>query len=163
MSNASPTANSKRRAQYVSRACNECRRRRCKCDGGQPSCGSCVFYGRECSWSAENDARLPATKQLVESLDTKIHILETELVQLKERSGVPTESDQEPSTPLDNNIAFPLDQAEPSPLGRKRPEPSSVQIIAATKYRYIFDLDASVPSNQQPRDVHLSLVCQWDR
>ncbi|KEP45869.1 fungal zn, 2-cys(6) binuclear cluster domain protein, partial [Rhizoctonia solani 123E] len=42
MSNTPPM--SKRRGQYVSRACNECRRRRCKCDGGQPSCGACVFY-----------------------------------------------------------------------------------------------------------------------
>ncbi|CAE6448664.1 hypothetical protein BN14_09735 [Rhizoctonia solani AG-1 IB] len=30
-------------------------------------------------------------------------------------------------------------------------------------YRYIFDIDSNIPPNEQPKDVHLSFACQWDR
>ncbi|KAG9121598.1 hypothetical protein FRC07_002385, partial [Ceratobasidium sp. 392] len=39
--------------------------------------------GHECTWSQEEDARRPATKQLVESLRVRIRELETELGQVR--------------------------------------------------------------------------------
>ncbi|KAH7338365.1 hypothetical protein B0J17DRAFT_718012 [Rhizoctonia solani] len=135
-------------------------------DGGAASATAAsphVEHGRECSWSVENDARRPATKQLVEGLHTKIQMLEAELNQLKRRAGISTEGDQEPSTPLDDTPVFPRDQAEPSMFESERPEAPSVQRKATVMYRFIFDIDASVPINDQPNDVRLSLVCQWNR
>ncbi|KAG9095508.1 hypothetical protein FS749_010316 [Ceratobasidium sp. UAMH 11750] len=79
---------SKKRGQYATRACNGCRRRRCKCDGVHPTCGTCTFYGHECSWSREDDARRPATKQLVETLRTKIQVLEAEVARLQAQTNL---------------------------------------------------------------------------
>ncbi|KZL78447.1 C6 transcription factor [Colletotrichum tofieldiae] len=35
----------------VTRACNQCRKRKDRCDGGRPSCGSCVDTGRTCNYN----------------------------------------------------------------------------------------------------------------
>jgi hypothetical protein len=44
------------------------------------------------------------------------------------------------------------------------PEKQPVVHIATTAmYRYIFDIDTSIPVSDQPKDIHLSLVCQWNR
>ncbi|CUA67559.1 Nitrogen assimilation transcription factor nirA [Aspergillus nidulans FGSC A4] [Rhizoctonia solani] len=84
-SEASP---SRRRRQYVSQACNSCRRRRCKCDGVQPQCGPCSSSGHECTWGAEaEESGRPATKQLVESLRVKVQHLESELMQIKQEQN----------------------------------------------------------------------------
>ncbi|KAJ1305124.1 hypothetical protein OPQ81_000161 [Rhizoctonia solani] len=115
-----------------------------------------------CSWSVENDARRPATKQLVESLHAKIQMLEAELVQLKGRSGASTEGEHQSSTSLDNKL-FPPDQGETSTPERERPVTTSSQMKATVMYRYIFDIDSSIPTSDQPKDVQLSLVCQWNR
>jgi len=80
MSSSTP---SKRRGHHATKACNGCRRRRCKCDGVHPICGTCSFYGHECTWSQEEDARRPATKQLVESLRVRIRELEGEVNKLR--------------------------------------------------------------------------------
>ncbi|KAG8794387.1 hypothetical protein FRC12_024714 [Ceratobasidium sp. 428] len=82
---------SRRRRRYAVRACNGCRRRRCKCDGVQPVCGTCAAT---CTWSSEGDARRPATKQLVESLRIKIQVLEAEVARL--RGDEPTEQANSP-------------------------------------------------------------------
>ncbi|CAE6426479.1 unnamed protein product [Rhizoctonia solani] len=75
---------SRRRHQYVARACNSCRRRRCKCDGAQPVCGPCSTSGHECTWGTEADeSGRPATKQYVEGLRAKVQQLESEIAQLK--------------------------------------------------------------------------------
>ncbi|CAE6335293.1 unnamed protein product [Rhizoctonia solani] len=42
-----------------------------------------VEHGHECTWSQEEDARRPATKQLVESLRVRIRELESELSHLR--------------------------------------------------------------------------------
>ncbi|CAE6413353.1 unnamed protein product [Rhizoctonia solani] len=88
-------------------------------------------------------------------------MLEAELAQLK---GHPTsiESDQAPFTPLDNNLVFPPDQVELL-TAEQRPEPPSLQRTATAMYRYVFDIDASIPASEQPKDVQLSAACQWNR
>lgn len=35
----------------VTRACNQCRKRKDRCDGGRPSCGSCINLGRTCNYN----------------------------------------------------------------------------------------------------------------
>ncbi|QRV82125.1 Fungal specific transcription factor domain [Ceratobasidium sp. AG-Ba] len=79
---------SKKRGHYATRACNGCRRRRCKCDGVHPTCGTCTFYVGHCTWSREDDARRPATKQLVETLRTKIQVLEAEVARLQAQANL---------------------------------------------------------------------------
>ncbi|QRW20701.1 Fungal specific transcription factor domain [Rhizoctonia solani] len=117
--------------------------------------------GRQCSWSMENDARRPATKQLVESLHTKIQMLEAELAQLKGRPEVGG-GDRDASVPLEHTTMFPSDQGAVVTAERKT-ETSGVYIEVTAMYRYIFDIDAGIPVYDQQRDVYLSLVCEWNR
>ncbi|GAB1521147.1 hypothetical protein RhiTH_004238 [Rhizoctonia solani] len=137
--------------------------------GGASATAVSPRVGRECSWSIENDARRPATKQLVESLHAKIQSLEAELAQLKGRPVTSSaDSDAEPSTPVVNAstaevFQFPSEPAEPSSFERERPEAPNAQLTMTVMYRYIFDIDSSIPANEQSKDVHLSVACQWNR
>ncbi|GAA6023162.1 hypothetical protein JCM10207_005747 [Rhodosporidiobolus poonsookiae] len=60
----------------VTRACQQCRRRKSKCDGGQPTCSTCSLYHDECSYSAEQDGRRPAARAYVTALEDRIRVLE---------------------------------------------------------------------------------------
>ncbi|KAJ1305122.1 hypothetical protein OPQ81_000159 [Rhizoctonia solani] len=92
-------------------------------------------------------------------------MLEAELAQLKGRPvGTPVDSDAEPSTPLSNTLTFTPEPASESPRPeRERPELPNTKLVTTVMYRYIFDIDASIPPTQQPKDVHLSVGCQWNR
>ncbi|KAF8686344.1 nitrogen assimilation transcription factor [Rhizoctonia solani] len=111
--------------------------------------------------SMENDARRPATKQLVESLHTKIQVLEAELAQLKGRPEVGG-GDRNASVPPEHTTMFPSDQGAVVTPERKT-ETSGVYIEVTAMYRYIFDIDAGIPVYDQQKDVYLSLVCEWNR
>ncbi|KAA1477277.1 hypothetical protein DENSPDRAFT_808440 [Dentipellis sp. KUC8613] len=89
-----------RRGNYAPRACNHCRRRKTKCDGGQPVCARCAAAGHECTWGPES-ARKPTTKSYVDSLRNmvevlkkRIFVLESQLEAFKRASnhvyGMPT-------------------------------------------------------------------------
>ncbi|KAJ7288486.1 hypothetical protein C8J57DRAFT_1280412 [Mycena rebaudengoi] len=65
-----PKGREANRGRYVSLACNICRARKTKCDGVQPSCGSCISSGRgeECSWGRDTSHRKPRTEAHFEAL-----------------------------------------------------------------------------------------------
>ncbi|KAG8789510.1 hypothetical protein FRC12_013469 [Ceratobasidium sp. 428] len=186
MSTSAAAGPSKRRGQYSSRACNGCRRRRCKCDGVQPTCGTCSLY---CDWSGEVDARRPVTKQLVDSLRAKIQLLESTVEQLRAanpaiatsplsdaamplptspaHSGGPSTSKQNwldlntsfrPALPVDQQLELGDDASE-----AERPQPPPSHLIATVIYRYVFQTDHTIPPHKQPNDIRLSLVCDWNR
>ncbi|KAK9235283.1 fungal-specific transcription factor domain-containing protein [Lipomyces kononenkoae] len=69
----------RRRRKHISKACDECRRRRAKCDGRRPSCTPCVSRTIDCNYRAEEDGRRPASKAYVELLRNRIDILERTL------------------------------------------------------------------------------------
>ncbi|KAJ5404470.1 hypothetical protein N7509_004341 [Penicillium cosmopolitanum] len=72
-----PSARRKRPARkYTSRACEECRRRRAKCDGNRPSCSRCLDRGIRCQYSTAEDGRQPAPKAYVVMLRNRIELLE---------------------------------------------------------------------------------------
>ncbi|KAJ5233113.1 hypothetical protein N7468_006069 [Penicillium chermesinum] len=62
--------------KYTSRACEECRRRRAKCDGVRPSCARCLDRGVRCQYSTAEDGRQPAPKSYVVMLRNRIELLE---------------------------------------------------------------------------------------
>ncbi|CAE6481198.1 unnamed protein product [Rhizoctonia solani] len=82
-------------------------------------------------------------------------MLEAEIARLKGSPSAFARGEQGP--------VFPPDQAKSPILEREHPEPSSVRIVKKAIYRYIFDIDIGIPANNQPKDVRLSLSCQWDR
>ncbi|CAE7221642.1 unnamed protein product [Rhizoctonia solani] len=92
-------------------------------------------------------------------------MLEAELAQLKGRPYIPfVDSDGEPSTPLANMLTFTPEPGAESPnIERDRPEPPNARLTSTVMYRYIFDIDDNIPASEQPKDVHLSVSCQWNR
>ncbi|KAH7105785.1 hypothetical protein BKA62DRAFT_687959 [Auriculariales sp. MPI-PUGE-AT-0066] len=72
------TGTSRRKDKHVSRACNGCRRRKSKCDGVQPVCGTCAMQNHECTWTSEEDGRRPATKAQVDAMSMEIRALKDE-------------------------------------------------------------------------------------
>ncbi|RAK78260.1 uncharacterized protein BO72DRAFT_527019 [Aspergillus fijiensis CBS 313.89] len=64
------------RAQYAAQACQECRRRRAKCDGHKPSCARCLNRGMECVFNTKDDSRGTAPRSLVMQLQARIQQLE---------------------------------------------------------------------------------------
>ncbi|ORY32910.1 fungal-specific transcription factor domain-domain-containing protein [Naematelia encephala] len=66
----------KKRRTNVGKACEPCRRRRCKCDGVRPSCTTCAVYKDECYWEPREDYRKPLSRQQVQALTTRVQDLE---------------------------------------------------------------------------------------
>ncbi|KAJ6042995.1 uncharacterized protein N7446_001191 [Penicillium canescens] len=64
------------RSPYTTEACQECRRRRAKCDGTKPSCGRCLRHGIDCKFTGRDDSRGTAPKSLVMLLQSRIDLLE---------------------------------------------------------------------------------------
>ncbi|CAI7598371.1 unnamed protein product [Penicillium discolor] len=64
------------RSKYASRACQECRRRRAKCDGKKPSCARCLQRGIECVYNIGDENRGTAPRSLVRLLQARIKKLE---------------------------------------------------------------------------------------
>ncbi|KAB8260927.1 hypothetical protein BDV32DRAFT_158596 [Aspergillus pseudonomiae] len=64
------------RSRYASRACQECRRRRVKCDGDKPSCSRCLDRQLSCIYTTDDDGRGTAPKAYVRQLQARINILE---------------------------------------------------------------------------------------
>ncbi|CEI60173.1 unnamed protein product [Fusarium venenatum] len=69
---ARPTTELRKRRQAVTIACNNCKKRKTKCDGHRPRCGPCLRKDLDCEFvekedptSRENDKRLLSTYQTV--------------------------------------------------------------------------------------------------
>ncbi|KAH6950812.1 fungal-specific transcription factor domain-containing protein [Fusarium avenaceum] len=71
------------RSEYVLRACQECHRRRAKCDGQKPSCFRCLARGLSCVFSTNVDHRGSAPRSHVSLLQARISLLE-KVLQLHE-------------------------------------------------------------------------------
>ncbi|KAL6232640.1 hypothetical protein BDW75DRAFT_247096 [Aspergillus navahoensis] len=85
------------RGKYTSRACEECRRRRAKCDGKKPACFRCLQWQISCQYSTAEDGRRPAPKAYVTSLRQKIESLE----RLLEQHGIDPRKENEGGQAID--------------------------------------------------------------
>ncbi|KAK4988951.1 hypothetical protein LTR66_003792 [Elasticomyces elasticus] len=68
----------KAKRQLVLAACNECRRRKSKCDAARPKCSACGRKGTACSYDVDPD------ETRVQSIKRKNTNLETELASLRD-------------------------------------------------------------------------------
>ncbi|CDS06862.1 hypothetical protein LRAMOSA09387 [Lichtheimia ramosa] len=71
----SDTGTSGQKRQRVSRACDLCRRKKIKCDGGTPICGNCQAFNLECSYKDMTKKRGPP-KGYIEAVESRLHKLE---------------------------------------------------------------------------------------
>ncbi|CAK7206415.1 Gypsy retrotransposon integrase-like protein 1 [Sporothrix eucalyptigena] len=60
----------------VTRACDECRRKKIKCDGKQP-CTHCSVYSYECTYDKPSNRRRNPAPQYIEALESKLQRAET--------------------------------------------------------------------------------------
>ncbi|KAG9688148.1 hypothetical protein KCU95_g9088, partial [Aureobasidium melanogenum] len=60
----------------VTRACDECRRKKIKCDGKQP-CTHCTVYSYECTYDQPSNRRRNPAPQYIEGLEHRVHRAET--------------------------------------------------------------------------------------
>jgi hypothetical protein len=60
----------------VTRACDECRRKKIKCDGKQP-CTHCQVYSYECTYDKPSNRRRNPAPQYIEALESKLSRAET--------------------------------------------------------------------------------------
>ncbi|GAN02802.1 nucleus protein [Mucor ambiguus] len=68
-----PDEHSKR--QRVSKACEQCRRKKVKCDGAQAVCSNCVSLGLPCTYKESTKKRGPP-KGYIEAIEGRLHRLE---------------------------------------------------------------------------------------
>lgn len=64
----------------VTRACDECRRKKIKCDGKQP-CTHCQIYNYECTYNKPSNRRRNPAPQYIEALENRLDRAETLLRQ----------------------------------------------------------------------------------
>jgi hypothetical protein len=64
----------------VTRACDECRRKKIKCDGKQP-CTHCSVYSYECTYDKPSNRRRNPAPQYIEALETRLQRAESLLRQ----------------------------------------------------------------------------------
>jgi hypothetical protein len=60
----------------VTRACDECRRKKIKCDGKSP-CTHCQVYSYECTYDKPSNRRRNPAPQYIEALENRLHLAET--------------------------------------------------------------------------------------
>ncbi|KAK3725855.1 Gypsy retrotransposon integrase-like protein 1 [Vermiconidia calcicola] len=60
----------------VTRACDECRRKKIKCDGKQP-CTHCTVYSYDCTYDQPSNRRRNPAPQYVENLEHRVHRAES--------------------------------------------------------------------------------------
>ncbi|KAF6825568.1 C6 transcription factor [Colletotrichum plurivorum] len=60
----------------VTRACDECRRKKIKCDGKQP-CTHCSVYSYECTYDKPSNRRRNPAPQYIEALESRLQRAET--------------------------------------------------------------------------------------
>ncbi|RAK97283.1 uncharacterized protein BO80DRAFT_389884, partial [Aspergillus ibericus CBS 121593] len=91
------------RGKYTTKACEECRRRRAKCDGLKPSCSRCLQWKLSCQYSVTEDGRRPAPKSYVLLLRQRIESLE----KLLHQHGIDTndQGSRPPDRSLDSKLA----------------------------------------------------------
>ncbi|KAL8952094.1 MAG: hypothetical protein Q9222_001962 [Ikaeria aurantiellina] len=69
-------ATTMQKRRRVTRACDECRRKKIKCDGKQP-CTHCTVYSYECTYDQPSNRRRNPAPQYVEALENRLHKAET--------------------------------------------------------------------------------------
>ncbi|KAE8451957.1 hypothetical protein EG329_002121 [Mollisiaceae sp. DMI_Dod_QoI] len=80
----SPTSNSQpprvpaplQKRRRVTRACDECRRKKIKCDGKQP-CTHCTVYSYDCTYDQPSNRRRNPAPQYIEALENRLQRAET--------------------------------------------------------------------------------------
>ncbi|BCR91309.1 uncharacterized protein ACHE_70152A [Aspergillus chevalieri] len=98
-------------------ACDECRRRKLRCDRGQPKCEVCALSGVVCNFNSSRPPRGPKRGQ-IRAMQSRIATLERHI--LEQQSGLLLPADELPVTQLSNEDKDPQIPGNPEPQYRDR-------------------------------------------
>ncbi|KAI9785062.1 MAG: hypothetical protein M1816_000532 [Peltula sp. TS41687] len=124
----SPLSGQKRRR--VTRACDECRRKKIKCDGKQP-CTHCTVYSYDCTYDQpSNRRRNPAPQHYIEALQSRLRraeaIIKAELPDVNlDEDDLDTNAQHQPPVP---QRAW-LDTSKPHPTPASQQDDKSRSMI----------------------------------
>ncbi|KAI7892912.1 fungal-specific transcription factor domain-containing protein [Mucor mucedo] len=107
---------SEHKRQRVSKACEQCRRKKVKCDGSSPHCNNCITLGLACHYKESTKKRGPP-KGYIEAIEGRLHRLEALL-------GSIVQEDDPRSQAIINELNAPLETAygelvRPRPMRRE--------------------------------------------
>ncbi|KAL5388762.1 hypothetical protein DPSP01_002868 [Paraphaeosphaeria sporulosa] len=105
----------------VTRACDECRRKKIKCDGKQP-CTHCTVYSYECTYDQPSNRRRTAAPQYIEALETQLKRAKTILSLVFPTLDI---GDASIDAHLQSGMLpqFPASQPRPQPIPQPRSAP----------------------------------------
>ncbi|CAO3646166.1 unnamed protein product [Mucor hiemalis] len=113
--------------QRVSKACEQCRRKKVKCDGVQAVCSNCMSLGLQCTYKESTKKRGPP-KGYIEAIEGKLHRLEALL-------GSITQEDDPRSQAILAELNSPLETAygelvRPKPVLKTddEPQPPTIKV-----------------------------------
>ncbi|KAI8069027.1 fungal-specific transcription factor domain-containing protein [Gilbertella persicaria] len=110
------TDHAEHKRQRVSKACEQCRRKKVKCDGASPFCNNCSTLGLTCHYKESTKKRGPP-KGYIEAIEGRLHRLEALL-------GSIVQEDDPRSQAIINELNAPLETAygelvRPRPMRRE--------------------------------------------
>ncbi|KAH7175271.1 fungal-specific transcription factor domain-containing protein [Dactylonectria macrodidyma] len=80
---------SKAPRKRVTLACNGCRAKRTKCDGGQPRCSACNYRQQDCEYSQAESNRRRHSNAYIMALEARVATLERQLASQPQTSAPP--------------------------------------------------------------------------
>ncbi|KAL2378057.1 hypothetical protein RJZ90_006279 [Blastomyces dermatitidis] len=128
-SNPEPRTNGTNQTSYVPRpkriACVICRKRKLRCDGNKPSCGTCSRLGHDCSYDEVRKKSGPK-RGYVKQLEARLAQVETLLKSqdsgdVLRKSPAPTDSTPQPPTSTGFPNDAPYTFACPNTIGNAHP------------------------------------------
>ncbi|KAL4778864.1 fungal-specific transcription factor domain-containing protein [Aspergillus varians] len=98
-------------------ACEECRKRKARCDRAKPQCGSCMMTGRVCIVNHNRPRRGPKKGQ-IESLYSRLEVLEDQVVEQLDHTSpgdVGPQNDAQLARDVPQSFSSDIDERQQSP------------------------------------------------
>lgn len=110
----------------VAIACDNCRRRKTRCDAAAPCCGRCLEFGYECVYSpserqSTSDNRFSIVQERLDGIDSVLKVLMSDMNELLKKNNAPSKSQHasNETTAPTNSITM-LNSSEDVPLFNDR-------------------------------------------
>ncbi|KAF8147304.1 hypothetical protein K438DRAFT_1922099 [Mycena galopus ATCC 62051] len=144
----SAPSSARQRSKKITVACNFCRSRKLKCDGGRPSCSQCMKRSNACDYMPQNKRR--GTVRLSRGEESESESGDDRSAEFPEPSLSPEVSSRRSSN-FDMSPNIPL-------LGERRDElPPITSSSSRTGYSAVGDQHTFFPDNELPHIATLSL------
>ncbi|CEP14954.1 hypothetical protein [Parasitella parasitica] len=108
MASTDNTRENENKRKRLTQACELCRRKKIKCDGGKPTCGNCVRLNNTCTYSSSNKKRGPR-QGYIEMLEQRLAKMEQIL--LSDSKKTESNAENQASSDGEDDDAFKNEEA----------------------------------------------------